>query len=116
MKVLDTRNGTWEKRFSYIKQIGFDGLIGNCKFQVIRFLKGAELDYHYHKETVEIFVTTKGRGKLFVSRATIGYLLMEEFYYLIEPGDAHKIEATTDLEIVVFKPYEKGDDLFWGKP
>jgi len=111
MKLLDLKEEKWKKRFTYEKVVGFDGLIGESKFQVIRFKANRFIKPHHHKKTVEIFILKSGKGSLYVGG--IKYPFRKDEFYLIQPHDVHGIVAQTDLEIIIFKPYEKKNDIYW---
>ena len=77
--------------------------------------KGSTLGDHYHKETYEYFLITKGTITLDIRKKDSYDNQIKVFNrgqaFVVEPGEIHTINCMTDASFVTFltKPYTKED-------
>ena len=118
MKATSLKGLKWEKRFTYVKNVVFDGKDlhrPGARFQIVRFKKGRRIAPHYHKQTTEIFYVRSGRGTVTLKGKR--FKAEKDDIFLVEPLDVHEIEnkGKNDLVILIFKSFEGRNDIFWKK-
>lgn len=74
--------------------------------------RGASLGDHYHKETIEIFLITK--GSLIYNDSKV---FSKGDLFSVYPEENHKLECLTDVDLVSFltRPYSKESTDIWKK-
>jgi len=110
MKEATLNTSEWQPRFTYSKIIPF-AMPAGTQFQVIRFDRDDSVKPHHHIITEEVYYVLDGEGVLYINGVT--YALKKDSMFYIEPYDSHAIDAKQGLIIIIFKPIEASDDIYW---